>query len=80
MIKKFFEGPEFINQPAAIRGYIDWALRPGGPAYFANPTPKEAKGFKLRKDNLGDTKVCRLHYIYLLTVCAKRIIGSGRLP
>jgi hypothetical protein len=40
-IKTFFEGPEFVGKPAKIREYVRWALRTGGPAYYAVPIPKE---------------------------------------
>jgi hypothetical protein len=65
-IKKFFEKPEFTNQQAAIREYVYWALRPGGPAYFSKPTPKEVKGSG--KDKLGN-KVCQLRYTYIYMFC-----------
>jgi hypothetical protein len=42
-IKRFFRGPEFAGKRDKIREYVLWALRPGGPAYYAKPTPKECK-------------------------------------
>lgn len=39
-IKKFFDKPEFLKQPAKIREYVHWALRGDGPAYYQIPTPQ----------------------------------------
>ncbi|KIJ91410.1 hypothetical protein K443DRAFT_14424 [Laccaria amethystina LaAM-08-1] len=42
-IKKHFESPGFTSEPTNIREYVRWALHPGGPAYYAKPTPKDCK-------------------------------------
>ena len=75
-MKKFFEGPEFVGKPAKIREYVWWALRTGGPAYYAVPIPKE-----------GMTNREHPHYIVSflspklpVSVQLTYIIASGGLP
>jgi hypothetical protein len=39
LVKKFFDGPTYRNQPAKVREYVKWALGYGGPAYYETPVP-----------------------------------------
>jgi hypothetical protein len=39
-VTKFFEGPEFRNQPKAIAEYCEWAKTLDGPAMYGQPTPQ----------------------------------------
>ncbi|KAH9014755.1 hypothetical protein EDB85DRAFT_1876224 [Lactarius pseudohatsudake] len=48
LVKTFFEGAEFKNQPEKVKEYVHWALRCGGPAYYEIPVPMSCT---LRKDH-----------------------------
>ncbi|KAN0134190.1 hypothetical protein V8E53_007962 [Lactarius tabidus] len=48
LVKMFFDGTEFRNQPERVREYVRWALRSGGPAYYETPVPFSCK---LQKDD-----------------------------
>ena len=39
LVKAFFDGTKFRNQPERIKEYVLWALRSGGPAYYETPVP-----------------------------------------
>ena len=73
-IKDFFKGPDFVDQPAKVRDYVRWALHPGGPAYYAVPTPKECKG--LRRAPGYKVGSCAM-FIACLRMCSA---GPRRFP
>ncbi|KJA18015.1 hypothetical protein HYPSUDRAFT_145626, partial [Hypholoma sublateritium FD-334 SS-4] len=43
IVHKFFRKKPFAGNPEKIREYVLWALRPGGPAYYSEPTPQDCK-------------------------------------
>ena len=48
LVKTFFDGAKFRNQPERIREYVLWVLWTGGPAYYETPVPISCK---LQKDD-----------------------------
>lgn len=74
-IKAFFEQPEFAGYPDKICDYVWWALQPGGPAYYAEPIPKDYK--VSHKDPAYI--VGHLYLTVSRLIMTKRISGSGGL-
>ncbi|KAI9437361.1 hypothetical protein BJY52DRAFT_1230174 [Lactarius psammicola] len=41
LVKNNFEDDRYVDQSQEVKKYAWWALRPDGPAYYANPTPMD---------------------------------------
>jgi hypothetical protein len=39
IVDKFFQSPQFTNNPTAVKEYAEWAIRGDGPMIYATPTP-----------------------------------------
>jgi hypothetical protein len=43
LVQEFFDRTAFRDKQDKIREYVRWAVRPDGPAYYANPTPQDCR-------------------------------------
>ncbi|EIW84721.1 hypothetical protein CONPUDRAFT_69744 [Coniophora puteana RWD-64-598 SS2] len=78
-VDTFYTAPSFVNNPAAIREHVAWALHQDGPAFWEEPTPMDQTQTMTREHPWYDKPLGFLQsplINIIMSLIMRRMVGS----